>query len=137
MDNGDWRTKPKLWAKLQPIAQEMRTAPTPAENVMWEQLRNRRLAGLRFRRQHTIEKFIADFYCAEAHLVVEIDGPIHLEQQDADQVRDERLMSIGLRVLRLTNEQVFNDLSAALKQIIFAAAVWTPPLREDGEGAGG
>jgi very-short-patch-repair endonuclease len=54
----------------------MRHEPTPEENTLWQQLRNQRLGGYKFRRQHALERFIVDFYCAEARLVIEVDGPV-------------------------------------------------------------
>jgi hypothetical protein len=72
-----WRTTPHLWEKLKPVARQMRQEPTQAEDLLWQSLRNHQLLGFKFRRQHSIERFIVDFYCAEAKLVIEIDGPIH------------------------------------------------------------
>ena len=78
-----WQTPGRLWGKLKPLAREMRHAPTPAEQGLWQALRNRRL-GVRFRRQHTIGRFIVDFYAHEARLVVEVDGPIHAYTPEED-----------------------------------------------------
>jgi len=71
-----WRTSPALWAKLRPLAQQMRLEPTLAEQRMWQYLRKRQL-GVKFRRQHVIDRFIVDFYAREARLIIEVDGPIH------------------------------------------------------------
>ena len=99
----------------------MRLRPTAAERVLWEALRGRRLRGLRFRRQHVLGRFVVDFYSAEALPVVEVDGPIHLSQRAADEERSELIASLGLRVLRFTNQQVDRDLEGVLQAIAAAA----------------
>jgi very-short-patch-repair endonuclease len=101
-------------------ARSMRHTPTPAENTLWQRLRNRQVAGLKFRRQHSIDRFIVDFYCAEACLVIEIDGPAHAEP-NADADRQHTLESLGLRVLRFSNDDVLSDPDAVLARIISAA----------------
>jgi very-short-patch-repair endonuclease len=108
---------PHLWARLKPLARQKRHHPAPAENLLWECLRNRRIAGLKFRRQHAIERFIVDFYCAEAHLVVEVDGPIHDYTPEEDAIRQEFLESVGTRVIRFTNDDVLHHLDAVLEAI--------------------
>ncbi len=90
---------------------------TPAETLLWERLRNRRLHGLKFRRQHPLGPFIADFYCAAARLVVEVDGGIHLEQQEQDAQRDAVLRAQGYRTLRVTNQAVLDDIEQVLHTI--------------------
>jgi very-short-patch-repair endonuclease len=95
----------------------MRHTPTEAEDKLWQHLRNRQLTGLKFRRQHSIERFIVDFYCAEAKLIIEIDGPVHEYSEEEDVIRQEFLESRGFRVLRFTNEHVFNSLDDVLKQV--------------------
>ncbi len=112
-----WHTSNDLWEKLKPLARDKRTHPTEAEQWLWQHLRNRRLSGIRFRRQHSIGQFIVDFYCAEHDLVVEVDGPIHNEQQAEDQIRQNYLESIGLRVLRFTNDEVLNHIRTVLREI--------------------
>ena len=64
--------------RLLEFARRMRREPSPAEDAMWRLLRNRRLAGFRFRRQHPIPPYITDFYCSVAKLVIELDGDTHL-----------------------------------------------------------
>jgi very-short-patch-repair endonuclease len=92
-----WKTSPRLWEKIKPLARQMRHEPTPAEDRLWETLRNRQLLGAKFRRQHAIGKFVLDFYCAEAQLVVEVDGPVHQYTTEQDAVRQEFLESLGFR----------------------------------------
>lgn len=95
----------------------MRRIPTEAEDKLWQYLRNRQLAGLKFRRQHSIERFIVDFYCAEAKLIIEVDGPVHDYSKEEDTIRQEFLESQGFRVMCFTNDQVFNSPHDVLKQI--------------------
>lgn len=90
---------------------------TPAEERLWQELRGGRLAGLKFRRQQVIGGYIADFYCDRAALVVEIDGPVHDDQLEFDQAREEAINLHGPRVLRFSNDQVLNQLSDVLATI--------------------
>jgi very-short-patch-repair endonuclease len=111
------RPSPELWAKIKPLARELRTNPTPAEDRLWQALRRKHVGGLRFRRQHVFERFIVDFYCPAARLVIEVDGDIHDQQQAYDALRTEFLESLGLRVLRFRNEDVFANLNGVLECI--------------------
>ncbi|HEX3147605.1 MAG TPA: DUF559 domain-containing protein [Gemmataceae bacterium] len=101
-------------------AKELRREVTPEEQIIWEVLRANRFHGLRFRRQQVIDGFIADFYCHAAGLVVEIDGPVHDDQAGYDQIRDKVLQARGLVVLRITNDQVRNDIDGVLRKIAVA-----------------
>ena len=98
---------------------KLRKDETDAETLLWDRLRNRRLLGFKFRRQHQFGKYIADFYCHEAQLVIECDGGIHsgAEAWNHDQDRDAYMASVGLRVLRFTNEQVLNETESVLSLI--------------------
>jgi very-short-patch-repair endonuclease len=100
-------------------AREMRHPQTPAEATLWHHLRNRNL-DFKFRRQHPIERFIIDFYCAEVKLCIEIDGDTHLEQeqQEYDSARTEVLESIGCRVIRFTNNDVRHNINAVVQEIL-------------------
>ena len=104
--------------KITTNARELRKNSTPAEKILWNHLRNRQLYGLKFRRQHPIPPFIVDFYCAKIHLVIEVDGEIHNFQQDQDQSRQEWLEENGYKVIRFTNDQIFNQLDWVLTEII-------------------
>jgi len=115
-----WRTSPKLWQKLKPLARRMRREPTPAEHRLWQRLRRKQILGFRFRRQHAIDRFIVDFYCAEAHLVVEVDGPIHEYSLERDTLREQVLTSLGLHLLRFTNEKVLASPDAVIDEIAVA-----------------
>ena len=94
----------------------MRKEPTPAEKRLWQQLRGNRL-GVRFRRQHAIDRFIVDFYSRAASLVIEVDGSIHQYSEAEDAVRQEFLQSLGLRVIRFTNDEIEHEIDAVLSQI--------------------
>jgi very-short-patch-repair endonuclease len=102
---------------------------TPAERVLWEALRDRRLGGLKFRCQHPIGPFVLDFYCPERRLVVEVDGGIHNEPDQAayDAARTEHLRAFGLAVVRVRNDEVYDDLPAALARIVAAAELVASP----------
>ena len=91
--------------------------PTPAEGALWQRLHGRRFRNARFRRQHPIDRFIVDFYCPEAQLVVEVDGAIHEYTQEEDALRQAFLESLGLRVLRFTNGEVLQHIEGVLERI--------------------
>jgi CTP:molybdopterin cytidylyltransferase MocA/very-short-patch-repair endonuclease len=101
------------------LARRLRQEVTPAENTLWGLLRNRKLDGLKFRRQHPVAGFVADFACPEATLIVELDGGIHdrLEARDRDQDRTRRLQAAGWRVIRFKNADVLNDLASVRDEI--------------------
>lgn len=107
-------------------AKELRQHMTPEEIVLWQHLRANHLNGLHFRRQAALAGFIVDFYCARARLVIELDGSVHDDQVEADAERDAILESHGLRVLRIRNHEVRQDLSGVLNRI--AAACETGPV---------
>ena len=98
---------------------DFRKQQTLAEQALWELLRDRRLDGLKFRRQFPITIFIADFCCFELKLILEVDGGVHeLPQQRAhDENRDIYLRSLGYAILRLPNEQILTDSSSVLERI--------------------
>jgi len=108
-------------------ARELRKNQTSEEKIIWEQVRNKRLGGFKFLRQHPFvlgsfgrkrDFYIADFYCAEKRLVIEIDGSVHLSQKDYDAARDTAMNEMNLTVLRFKNSEVTNDLKEVLKKII-------------------
>jgi very-short-patch-repair endonuclease len=100
-------------------AHELRNNMTDAEKVIWKELKNRRVFKTKFRRQHPIDIFIGDFYCHEFKLAIEIDGEIHLDKEIAeyDDGRTHDLEELGIKILRFTNNQVFNDINYVLKEI--------------------
>ena len=98
-------------------AKQMRRELTPHERVLWNALRRNQLDGCHFRRQQVIDGYIVDFYCHAASLVIEIDGPIHDQQREYDQERDETLARRGLLLIRVHNEEVERDLAGVLERI--------------------
>jgi very-short-patch-repair endonuclease len=116
---------------LKELARELRKKQTSAEALLWELIRNRQLLGVKFRRQHQFGDYVADFYCHEALLVVECDGPVHQpnEPWHHDQNRDAYMIAQGLRVLRFPNERILNDTETVLDEI----AKCLPSPKGDGE----
>ena len=105
---------PLLWK----FAKENRNNPTEAERLLWFYLSNKQL-GVRFRRQHVIGQYIADFACLEKMLIVELDGGYHSlpEQQISDEQRTSDLERLGYRVIRITNEELFHGINLGLTKI--------------------
>jgi len=93
---------------------------TEAEEILWKHLRNNKLNGLKFRRQHPLDIFIADFYCHQRKLIIELDGDIHdtLEQKEYDDGRTFELEEKGFTILRFRNEEVINDIENVLYKIL-------------------
>jgi very-short-patch-repair endonuclease len=90
---------------------------TPAESILWKNLRNRRFADFKFRRQHPIGPFFADMACHQCRLIIEIDGETHLGFEVKDEKRTEFLTRKGWLVLRFWNNQVYDELEAVLEAI--------------------
>ncbi len=113
------QTNREVYDDIKLRALRMRKQPTVAEKVLWNRLRNRQLKGLKFRRQHPIDRFIVDFYCREAGLVIEVDGSVHdsLEAREYDEARQKFLEQRGLTVMRFCNAQVVNDTNTVLASI--------------------
>src|SRR5512143_1668684 len=107
----------RLYPPILQATRELRQPQTPAEQKLWSRLRNHQLDGLKFRRQHPIDKFIIDFYCAEAKLCIEVDGDSHAEQVEYDEARTAYLNELGYTVIRFTNREVFAQCAAVLQAI--------------------
>jgi phosphoribosylformylglycinamidine synthase I len=110
----------KTWEeKLKPFGRHMRHNPTEAEDALWQAVRDRQLADVKFRRQHTIGPFIVDFFSPYHQLIIEIDGGIHTETEQAeyDAGRTIELEKLGYRLIRFTNDEVLNALPNVLQQI--------------------
>jgi very-short-patch-repair endonuclease len=99
-------------------AKQLRQRSTPAEEALWKRLRDRKFLGLKFRRQVPIGPYVADFYCHERKLVLELDGEIHEEERQKahDGNRDANLAVLGYKILRFTNDELENDLDAVLEK---------------------
>ena len=102
------------------LCRKFRQTPTHAEKLLWEHLRTKDLKGLKFRRQHPIGRYIADFYCRDKHLVIELDGRIHnnREQKEYDKIRQEIIEIRGIRVLRFENKEVEQNVEKVLSKIL-------------------
>jgi very-short-patch-repair endonuclease len=110
-------TTPRNWRLLKPEARRQRHEPTQAEDALWQFLRGKQL-GERFRRQHAIDRFIADFVCLSRKLVAEVDGSSHEGLEQRDRARDAVMCSAGFKVIRFTNQQVLtgpNQVLAAVR----------------------
>ncbi len=104
---------------LYEYAKQMRRNSTEAEEIMWQQLRNKQVAGLKFRRQHPVDRFIVDFYCHKINLAIELDGEIHneSEQRDLDKGRTETLKEFGINVIRFRNEEVLDNIGNVINKL--------------------
>ena len=107
-------------------ARELRQNMTESEEILWKELRNRKLSGYKFLRQHPIiykgdlkrlNYFIADFYCNEKKLVVELDGEIHNDSEEYDSFRDSELKDLGIKTLRIKNTELA-DIDSVLQKIL-------------------
>ena len=115
-DDGMWKGAPSdSFSK----AQFLRRNETIAEKLLWEKLRNNQLGGLKFRRQHPVNIYIADFYCHKFKLIIELDGDYHNqeEQKQKDEVRTEVLRLNDLKIIRFKNEEVEQDINQVLTTI--------------------
>lgn len=98
-------------------ARQLRKEMTPAERILWTHLRNRRFAGFKFRRQQPIDHYIADFFCASARVVIELDGDTHMGKEERDAQRQASIESHDLRVIRFWNSEVYDELEWVLDAI--------------------
>ena len=117
-------------------ARELRRAMTFPERLLWSRLRACRAAGLKWRRQAPIGAYVADYYCAAAALVVEVDGLSHAGREAHDKTRTESLAAIGLHVIRVTNDEVLRDLDAVVQYITALAEQRLSSRREQSMGPG-
>jgi very-short-patch-repair endonuclease len=101
------------------FAKELGQKETKSENILWNRIKNRQLLGLKFRRQHPINKYIADFYCHEVKYVIELDGEYHsdLEQAKYDFNRDAEMRELGIYVKRIKNDFILLDLENTINEI--------------------
>lgn len=101
-------------------AQFLRKNETESEKILWEKLRNNQLKGLKFRRQHPIGLYIADFYCHKLKLIIEVDGEYHNlpEQIEKDKERTQILESNGLQLIRFTNNEIQKNLEKTVSEIL-------------------
>jgi very-short-patch-repair endonuclease len=113
------------FGEIKKHSRELRLNMTESEKLLWKEIKNRKLAGFKFLRQHAIiykgdltrlNYFVADFYCDEKKLVIELDGPIHKSYKEYDEYRDFELENLGLKILRIKNEEL-TDVKKVLNKI--------------------
>ena len=128
---------PKMFHQAPPKSFEYafknRRNPTEAEEVLWNALKGKQLAGYKFRRQHPASRYILDFYCHVAQLAVEVDGGYHLnpEQKLYDAMRTDHLVELGISEIRFTNDEVLNNLQKVLDDILNALRNQLKPENEE------
>ena len=111
--------KYKYALRLKPVARMLRSDSTRTENLIWLHVRNRQIAGCKFRRQFQIGNYVLDFYCVEKKLAVELDGGQHTDEKQKiyDQKRTDYLESQGVKVLRFWDNEVWENLDSVLEKI--------------------
>src|SRR5690554_1048510 len=115
-DNSMWKgASPDIFSK----AKKLRNQMTEAETLLWERLKSNQLLGYKFRRQHPISRYIADFYCHKLNLIIELDGGYHTQsdQIKKDKERTEDLNFQGVKVIKFTNDAVLNDIDLVISKI--------------------
>jgi very-short-patch-repair endonuclease len=110
----------RVSAKQLEGAKELRREMTPAEKILWKEVKANKLNGLHFRRQQIVHGYFADFYCHQHELIVEVDGGIHELQREYDAEREAFLRGLGFRIIRFTNDEVNIDLNGVLRKIVDA-----------------
>lgn len=111
------------------LSRQLRKTPTDAESLLWQHLRLRQMNNFKFRRQHPIGKYIVDFICLDAKLIIELDGGQHADEQHlaADLERSTWLEKQGFKILRFWNHEVLIDLSIVKEAIWNALKIDSPP----------
>jgi len=106
--------------ELKGLRQNLRNNMPPAERILWSQLKGGQLDKYKFRRQHSIDEFVLDFYCPQAGLAIEIDGDSHYETDKPkyDLERSRKIESHGIKIIRFTNTEVYDSLDGVIDQII-------------------
>ena len=119
-DFGYMTADPALYEILRENAKNHKNNPTQAEEILWLQLKGKKLEGYKFRRQHIIYDMIVDFVCLKEKLVIEVDGKYHNEKEteELDKLKTQILNNRGLRVIRFTNEEVLGNIDAVLDKIL-------------------
>ena len=117
LDPKQFRERTRPSAQAMQLAKRLRAEMSPAEVRLWALLKNRKLANLRFRNQAPIGNYVADFYCPEARLVVEVDGQEHTQRRDHDERRDIWMTDCGIHVIRITPAQLAKEIDAVCRTI--------------------
>jgi very-short-patch-repair endonuclease len=108
----------KVSFEMHERAKKLRREMTPAERILWKELKVNKLQGLHFWRQQIVHGYFADFYCHQHELIVELDGGIHELQKDYDADREAYLLALGFRIIRFKNEEITNNLKDVLQKIV-------------------
>mgnify|MGYP003533007837 FL=1 len=106
---------------LESRRRDLRVKQTEAEKILWQKLRNRQINGFKFFRQYSIGKYIADFYCSELRLVIELDGSHHYEENvfEYDKIREEFMKSLDIKTIRFSNLDVFKRVDEVMERVYF------------------
>ena len=106
---------------LESRRRDLRVKQTEAEKILWQKLRNRQVEGFKFFRQYSIGKYIADFYCSELRLVIELDGSHHYEENvfEYDKIREEFMKNLDIKTIRFNNLDVFKSLDEVMERVYF------------------
>ena len=120
------------FTKITNHVREFRKNPTDSERLLWKELKGRKLNGYKFLRQHPIlykgnliryNYFIADFYCFEKEVVIELDGPVHEDNEEYDDFRDGEMKELGLHIIRIKNEELENMEKVLSRILIFLDSI--------------
>ncbi|WP_373480808.1 DNA methyltransferase [Geminocystis sp.] len=105
--------------EVKELRRNLRNNATPAEKILWKVLQGKQLDGFKFRRQHSIDRYILDFFCPSANLAIELDGETHYTSEaiEYDQIRDNFLANVGIKVIRYPNNEIFENLDGVLEDI--------------------
>jgi very-short-patch-repair endonuclease len=100
---------------------ELRNNPTKAEDILWEELKNRKVFKARWKRQHPVDIFVVDFYCHKYKLVIEVDGEIHLKEEilEHDEGRSHDIEKLGIKIIRFTNKEVTENIESVKERILY------------------
>jgi ATP-dependent DNA helicase RecG len=107
---------PKKYLLIKELRDSLKGNPTEAEKIIWRFLKNKQ-TGFKIRRQHIIDDYIVDFVCLNKDVVIEIDGKVHVNQKEYDDMRSARLNELSFKVIRFTNEEVFENPEKVANQI--------------------
>lgn len=112
-----WNTADRnFYPMVKAIRDDLEKEMTPAERILWEHIRNKKL-GVKFRRQHVVGIYIPDFVAISIKLIIEVDGKIHLRRKQEDLERTMNLELLGYKVIRFKNEEIENDLKKVIEEI--------------------
>ena len=126
-----------MTGKLVPLAKVPRKSTNETERLLWRHLRAKHLGRLKFRRQQPIGKYIVDFACFEKKIVIELDGGQHADNATQDKIRDDFLKSEGFRVLRIWNNELFENVDGVLETIMNECDISPSPQPSPAKGRGG